>query len=117
MTKYQIEDLILTGYIAVDSGQAMIGDPCYLDEWDTNKLQVLNMGTENVGAYSYEGACATTLNSEQGGVLGSNKSVVFSTGYGDGAYPVYVQLNEDGRVSMAIIDFENNVSEEEEEQE
>jgi len=26
----------LAGYFTVDSGQAMVGDPCYLDDWETN---------------------------------------------------------------------------------
>jgi hypothetical protein len=42
-----------------------------------------------------------------------NKAVVFSTGYGDGVYPVYVKLNDDGRVSMVVIDFEGNIDSEE----
>ena len=35
--KNTLTDLIYAGSFAVDSGQAMVGDPCYLDEWDTNK--------------------------------------------------------------------------------
>ncbi len=35
--------------------------------------------------------------------------VAFSTGYGDGAYPVYVKLNEDNRVTKVVIDFEGDV--------
>jgi hypothetical protein len=31
------KDLILAGRIGIDSGQAMVGDPCYIDNWDTNK--------------------------------------------------------------------------------
>jgi len=27
----------LIGHFSVDSGHAMVGDPCYIDEWDTNK--------------------------------------------------------------------------------
>jgi len=42
------------------------------------------------------------------------KAVAFSTGWGDGTYPVYVKLNEDERVSMVIIDFENNLKDEDE---
>ena len=31
-----IEGLELVGTFGVDSGQAMVGDPCYLDQWKTN---------------------------------------------------------------------------------
>jgi hypothetical protein len=32
-------------------------------------------------------------------------AVAFSTGYGDGLYPVYADITEDGRVGMVVIDF------------
>ena len=31
----------------------------------------------------------------------------------DGQYPVYVKLNDDGRVSMVVIDFEGNLDDDE----
>jgi len=31
--------------------------------------------------------------------------VAFSTGYGDGYYPVYAELNDDGRVAKIVVDF------------
>jgi hypothetical protein len=104
MIKTQIDRLVLAGHFAVDSGQAMVGDPCYLDDWDTNKNDEWNLEGK-VGEYSYQGASATTLTNNYG-QLGFATAVVFSTGYGDGVYPVYVQLNEDGRVSKVVIDFE-----------
>jgi hypothetical protein len=82
----------------------MVGDPCYLDEWDTNKNEEWNIEGKE-GQYSYQGASATTIASSYG-ELGIANSVVFNTGYGDGVYPVYVKLNDDGRVSMVVIDFE-----------
>ena len=106
-----LEDLEFAGMFGVDSGQAMVGDPCYLDDWDTNKNDEWNLEGKE-GQYSYHGASATTL-SKQFGSLGFN-AVVFSTGYGDGVYPVYVKLNGDGRVSMVVIDFEGNLDEEQE---
>jgi hypothetical protein len=108
MIKTQIEGLVLAGHFAVDSGQAMVGDPCYLDDWDTNKNDAWELEGK-IGQYSYQGASATTL-ANNFGELG-NSAVVFSTGYGDGLYPVYVQLNDDGRVSKVVIDFEGDVDE------
>jgi hypothetical protein len=108
MSKITLTDLIHAGSFGVDSGQAMVGDPCYLDNWNTNKDDEWDLEGK-VGQYSYQGASATTLANNYG-ELGFN-AVVFSTGYGDGLYPVYVQLNEDGRVSKVVIDFEGDIDE------
>ena len=105
------DDLILAGHFAVDSGQAMVGDPCYIDNWDTNKNDEWNIEGK-VGQYSYHGASATTLANSYG-ELGIGSAVVFNTGYGDGLYPVYVQINDDGRVSKVVIDFVGNMDLEE----
>ena len=100
--------LKLAGYFTVDSGQAMVGDPCYLDDWDTNKNEEWNIEGK-AGDYSYHGASATTIANAYG-ELGHAKAVVFNTGYGDGMYPVYVELNGDNRVSKIILDFEGKVN-------
>jgi hypothetical protein len=100
--------LKLAGYFTVDSGQAMVGDPCYLDDWDTNKNEEWNIEGK-AGDYSYHGASATTIANAYG-ELGNAKAVVFNTGYGDGMYPVYVELNNDNRVSKVVLDFEGNVN-------
>ena len=104
-----LTDLIYAGSFAVDSGQAMVGDPCYLDEWDTNKNEEWNIEGKQ-GQYSYHGASATTLEKSYG-ELGLANAVVFNTGYGDGVYPVYVKLNDDNRISMVVIDFEGDIDE------
>ena len=106
------DTLILAGQIGIDNGQAMVGDPCYLEQWDTNQNDEWNIDGKE-GQYSYHGASATTLASDYG-QLGLGTAVVFSTGYGDGLYPVYVQLNNDGRVSKVVIDFEGDLQEENE---
>lgn len=111
MTKIEITNLIHAGSFAVDSGQAMVGDPCYLDSWKTNEGEKWELEGK-VGEYSYQGASATTL-ANNFGELGYN-AVVFSTGYGDGLYPVYVQLNSDGRVAKVVIDFEGDIEGEDE---
>jgi hypothetical protein len=107
MTTTQLDGLVLAGTFGVDSGQAMVGDPCYLDQWKTNVGEDWNLEGK-VGDYSYQGASATTIESNYG-ELGISTAVVFSTGYGDGLYPVYVKLNNDGRVSKVVIDFEGDL--------
>ena len=109
-TNVKIDNLIEAGWFSVDSGQAMVGDPCYLDGWKTNEGEDWNL-KDKIGDYSYQGASATTIENSFG-ELGIGTAVVFNTGYGDGYYPVYVQMNDDGRISKVVIDFEGNLDEE-----
>ena len=103
----RIDSFLLAGYFTVDSGQAMVGDPAYLDDWDTNENDEWNLDGKE-GQYSYHGATAiTVLNSY--GELGHAKAVVFSTGRGDGLYPVYVEIDEDDKVSKVLIDFMGDI--------
>ena len=105
-------DLKYIGSFAVDSGQAMVGDPCYLDGWEpwdstTTKFEEhMNKG----GEYGYLGACNSTLTGSYG-TLGAASSVVFSTG-GDGLYPVYAKF-DGGNISMIVIDFNGELGEDE----
>jgi len=106
MKQTEKQSLTLIGSMAVDSGQAMIGDPCYLDEWEpwNDKVDDFDKHVDKAGEYSYLGACGTTLTKGYG-ELGNGRSVAFSTGYGDGLYPVYAEINEDGRVARVVIEF------------
>jgi len=107
----EIDGLEYIGSFAVDSGQAMVGDPCYLDGWKTNEGEEWNLEGK-VGQYSYQGASATTLENTGTMELSSGKAVVFSSGYGDGLYPVWAQFDNDGRIAKIVIDF---ISDEEQE--
>ena len=98
-----IEDFEIVGYFCVDSGQAMVGDPCYLDGWNTNENDEWDLEGK-IGEYSYQGASATSLDNISGS-LGDGKAVVFNTGYGDGVYPVYAKFDEDGRITKIVINF------------
>ena len=53
---------------------------------------------------SYNGACRTTLKHKYG-ILESGSAAVFSSGYGDGCYPVYAHINDEGRVMKVTIDM------------
>jgi hypothetical protein len=97
------KNMTLIGAFAVDSGQAMIGDPCYLDEWDTNKNEDFNDYVNKAGDYSYHGSAQATLTKGYG-ELGNARAVVFNTGYGDGYYPVYAEF-VDGRVAKIVVEF------------
>ncbi len=100
-------DLEYVGSFAVDSGQAMVGDPCYLDQWKTNEGEEWNLEGK-IGEYSYQGASATTI-ANSVGELGIGSAIVFNTGYGDGYYPVYIQRGADGIISKVVIDFEGEL--------
>lgn len=95
-----MDDWVLLGYCAVDSGQLIITDPGYLEMWTENK-----MGEAGVGNYSWAGACATTLadghgENERSGQLvfpttsGDGVGVVLRTGLGDGYYPVWATITD-----------------------
>jgi hypothetical protein len=108
----RFDDIELThvGGFTVDSGQVMIGDPCYLDEWQNwnRDKEPFDNHVNKAGEYGYLGACAITLK-DNFGVVGDGRGVVSTTGYGDGYYSVFAEMNEDGRVAKLIIDFEGSI--------
>ena len=60
-----------------------------------------------IGTYSYAGICETTLsNQHQINYKKGHKGVgvVFSSGYGDGIYPIYGTFNKEGRCLKVEID-------------
>ncbi len=91
---------ILLGHAAVDSGQLIIVDPCYIED-----------------GLDYEAVCKVTLEAsrdEQGGPYLARGiagfGVVTSTGFGDGNYPVYAEVVDKGdgwgqRVASVTVEF------------
>lgn len=102
----KVDNLQLIGEFSVDSGQAIVGDPCYLEDWQPWNSEEDNFDdhVNKVGDYGYLGACNATLG-KGFGQLGVANAVAFSTGYGDGLYPVYAHITDDGRIGMVVIDF------------
>ena len=112
----------LIGHIMVDSGQVMVGDPCYLEQWGGDEFHSHGAPDRDyvgTGTYDYDGACTATLSKEQSGVLGRGLAIVASSGLGDGSYPVYAEFSDEGswgrRVSKLVIDFELEDEEEDDE--
>lgn len=106
----KLNNLQLIGTFFVDSGQAIIGDPLYLDKWksyDSEKFDI-DDHVNHVDEYSYMGAANATL-TKGFGTLGDHDATVFSTGNGDGLYPVYAQIEEfdewGPRVWAVVIDM------------
>ena len=106
----KLDNLQLIGTFFVDSGQAMIGDPLYLDKWKSYIAEDFNIDdhVNHVDEYSYMGAANATL-TKGFGTLGDHDATVFSTGNGDGLYPVYAQIEEfdewGPRVWAVVIDM------------
>jgi hypothetical protein len=101
-----INKMTYIGSFGVDSGQAMVGDPCYLEDWKpwNSEENHFDEHKQLAGQYGYLGACGVTLDKGYG-ELGNSAAVAFTTGYGDGIYPVYAEINDDGRVARIVIDF------------
>lgn len=114
----------LIGYCAVDSGQIMLTDPCYVkdfvDEMDQGGKFDANLTPVNgTYPYTYNGACSATCNGDMAGELGQpfrGAGVVVSSGYGDGSYPVYATFNDEGRITEARIVFITDEDEDDEEE-
>jgi len=114
-------ELKFVGTFAVDSGQVLIGDPCYLDEWQNwnQDKEPFDNHITKAGEYGYLGACGVTLEDTYGmlGVAGTyspdaepvGRAVVSSSGWGDGYYSVFAEMDEDNRVAKLIIDFEGEL--------
>ena len=92
----------LAGFCGVDSGQIMVIDPCYAlkDEYDDmngNYRSVCNITTSKDGY----GEFPLPANGYTGSI-----GVATTSGYGDGNYPVYVDVNNDNRVVALHIYFD-----------
>lgn len=94
--------LRLIGHVGVDSGQVMITDPCYLSDWKDDEF-----GSSDAPLnYSYSGACAATLGENGGAEIGSGTQGVASrTAHGDGCFPVFQIIGNDGTVEGLFVDF------------
>ena len=100
---------ILLGRCAVDSGQILLVDPCYLSNWKD--------GEHDDNKNHYGQCCEMSQNIIGGGeilVSGiAGMGVVASSGLGDGNYPVYAEYanvgsksSPDIRIKSLTIDFQ-----------
>lgn len=96
------------GTFCVDSGQAIIGDPCYIKSlnWRTemDEGEEFNADLPAPYPYTYNGASSATCSDKRGGELGNGLAVAVQTGHGDGRYPVYVKRRH-GVIEEVIIKF------------
>lgn len=108
------------GSVAVDSGQLMVCDPCYIngERWSHIGFNPSKADDEGMYPFDYNGACGATLSEKHFGALKfdndiAGAGVAFSSGYGDGIYPVYATLVHDemwgtriAKVEILMIDIE-----------
>ena len=91
------------GMVAVDSGQLLITDPCYIDsDWENEKI-----GASQNMNYSYSGTCEVTESEKGYGQLKSKKGnegagIAFGTAFGDGMYPVYGEKYNDKIIRVYV---------------
>lgn len=96
------ETTVLIGSVAVDSGQLMLCDPCYIggEGWDDATFAPSSPNEAGTYPHSYNGACGATLSDKGYGQLAfsaghAGAGVAFSSGLGDGFYPVYATIIDD----------------------
>lgn len=67
----------------------------------------------STGGLNYAACCHATLSKADGGQV--DLGAAFSTGYGDGVYPVFARRNKEGYIMQVMIDFEPSDDEEQSE--
>ena len=99
----------IIGYAPVDSGQLIVIDPCYLEDWKAGEVKFKDDAVVNASDNHYAATCAATTGENSGGeilIMGvGGNGVAFSTGYGDGHYPVTAEYDDNSRIIRITIDF------------
>lgn len=98
------------GEVSVDTGQIVVIDPCCLRLWSHGQFNP--DGPEDT-VNNFAEACRATLTTRQCGPVLRGLGVAIGTAHGDGTYPVYVQRNRSGGISKVLIDFEQDMEDEE----
>jgi hypothetical protein len=93
------------GTVGVDAGMLYLGDPCYVIDAPLGRRAWDQFLAEIAGPEGYleshaivEGETATGNRFPAG--------VVFCSGAGDGEYPVYAEIGEDGLIARVTVDFQ-----------
>jgi hypothetical protein len=105
----------LIGHVGVDSGQLLIADPCYLSSEKNLQDYDSVMDVRYGHPWRESDINEITLKRHDAGEPQADKipfnlghegaGVVFNSGYGDGEYPVYAYVNEDGRIVKVLIEM------------
>jgi hypothetical protein len=95
----------------------MVCDPCYITgEFESDEFRPDKPDTAGNYPFTYNGACGATLSDERAGQLGRVTGVAFSSGLGDGVYPVYATIVDDelwgkrvAKVEIIMMDIEDEL--------
>ena len=87
---------VLIGHVNVDAGLVWLGDPCYVlgDEASSRVRNWSDLCEKLHGPGKTSSA-----------PLGDGVGIAVSSGYGDGRYPVYADLDESGTVRSVTVQF------------
>ena len=100
------------GVIGVDAGLCWLGDPCYIISEDATKKWPKWLDfCDSIDQTKYPTAQQYNYPMGHPGL-----GVLVSTGWGDGVYPVYAEI-EEGRVKSVTVDFFGGEDEDEEDEE
>ena len=90
------DERVRLGEVGVDSGQLLVIDPCYLDDWDHQR--------------SYPEACLVTEDGTGGQLHYASgrpgRGVAFRSGFGDGVYPVWATVRDFGPWGRRVVRVE-----------
>ena len=103
------------GSVGVDAGLLWLGDPCYILHVKADEIPKELGKTWNEFCDNLYGDSINQTKHQFNYDLGHpGLGVCVPTGYGDGEYSVYVQKNKEGRVMKVLVDFDQDMNEEEE---
>lgn len=101
------------GVVGIDAGMLYLGDPCYIahtplgrtggDGHDDTAWREFLRGIRTPGE-DYMVSHATVLGTTPNGHT-FPAGVVCISGAGDGEYPVYAEITEDGLIARVTVDF------------
>lgn len=97
---------VLVGHVPVDSGQLMLTDPCYITSGFDDEFTETTFPHDDY-PLTYNGASHATLSEGGYGEL-DGLAIAFSSGHGDGCYPVYLTIvtDDDGLRTIAKMEVE-----------
>jgi hypothetical protein len=101
MSKKVNKEIIELGNISVDSGTMMLCDPCYIFQDEKTKSATWSDFIDRMRSNGMDG-------DEKGCVLNLNdhdfaNGSVFSTGFGDGSYPVEIEVGDFGKWGKRVV--------------
>ena len=94
-------EIIELGRIGVDSGTMMLCDPCYIFQDEKTKSATWSDFIDRMNLNGMDGnkkGCVLSLNDHDF----ANGSV-FSTGFGDGSYPVKIEVGDFGKWGKRVV--------------